>query len=269
MADATSDIFIQDLEAEFGDTGYAFWFKTLELIASQGDGGVLDISENAWRRVIYSKRTDHLRRLYTFCTERDKFQVETLPNGLLRIICKNFAKYADNYTKYGKELQSNFEESLKNVNANRIEEKRTEEKNIYIQRFTFLWGQYPKPVGKKNAERHFLASVKTENDWADIQGALLKYKVSGNVQAGYIQNGSTWFNNWRDWIEPTEQMMKGNNGTQGRNNKNDGRSDQTKRATFEHKPEDVERFRTLQETLRADSERRAKRSGLDPKPDSK
>lgn len=213
MADAQSDIFIQDLEAEFGDTGYAFWFKTLELIASQGEEGILDISENVWRRVIHSRRTDHLRRLYTFCTQRNKFQVEPLSNGLLRIKCDNFVKYADNYTRYGKELQSNFKDSSKNVDANRKEEEK--KKNIYtVDHFLILWKQYPNRQGKKDAKRHFLASVKTADDWNNINIALKNYLASGNVVNDFIKNGSTWFNQWEDWVTPTPSMIRGNNSGQ-------------------------------------------------------
>ena len=98
MSDSSSDLFIQDMEAEFGDTGYTFWFKTLELLGRQTPEGTMEISENVWRKVIHSRRTDHLRRLYAFATERDKLVVETLPNGLLRVTCPKFIEFADEYT---------------------------------------------------------------------------------------------------------------------------------------------------------------------------
>ena len=83
--------------------------------------------------------------------------------------------------------------------------------------FESVWIKYPKMVGKKDAERHFRASVKTEQDFADIQTALENYKKSDTVAKNFIQNGSTWFNNWRDWIIPPntpkdpviENYMKG------------------------------------------------------------
>lgn len=75
--------------------------------------------------------------------------------------------------------------------------------------FESIWLKYPKRDGKKDAMRHFKASVKTEQDWNDINKALQNYIKSEPVQKGFIKNGSTWFNNWRDWVispitKPTE-----------------------------------------------------------------
>ena len=77
-----------------------------------------------------------------------------------------------------------------------------------IQSFPFeeIWERYPNRVGKKEAERHFKASVKTPKDWEDISLALKHYLESERVSKGILQNGSTWFNNWRDWIEYTEPV---------------------------------------------------------------
>ena len=69
---------------------------------------------------------------------------------------------------------------------------------------------YPNRQGKKDALRHYKASVKTEVDVVQIGRALNNYLASGNVKRGYVKNGSTWFNEWRDWVNPTDIMMKGN-----------------------------------------------------------
>jgi hypothetical protein len=98
-SDASSDLFIQEFCERFGDAGYCFWFRTLELLARQGREGSLDISEATWRQVVHSGRTDHLRRLYAFATERGKLQVEILSNGLLRVKCLKFAEIADEYSR--------------------------------------------------------------------------------------------------------------------------------------------------------------------------
>lgn len=69
--------------------------------------------------------------------------------------------------------------------------------------FVSLWERYPKKLGRKAAERHFNASVKTDKDRLDIQNALDNYiariKKEG-IADPYIQHGSTWFNNWQDDI---------------------------------------------------------------------
>lgn len=70
--------------------------------------------------------------------------------------------------------------------------------------FDSLWNLYPRRLGKKQAYRHFLVSVKNDGDWQNINKALNNYLQSKNVKEGntqFIQHGSTWFNNWQDWIE--------------------------------------------------------------------
>lgn len=67
--------------------------------------------------------------------------------------------------------------------------------------FEFIWSQYPNRIGKKQALKHFNTSVRTQDDYLNIQKALANYLNSKAVKSGYIQNGSTWFNNWQDWID--------------------------------------------------------------------
>lgn len=66
--------------------------------------------------------------------------------------------------------------------------------------FKQVYSKYPSKIGKKAAYRHFNSSVKNEQDLASIHRALDNYLLSERVQKGYIQNASTWFNNWEDWI---------------------------------------------------------------------
>lgn len=67
-------------------------------------------------------------------------------------------------------------------------------------RFNMIWLRYPCKEGRKQAWRYFHASVNTPKDWQDIVLAFRNYVASDRVKNGYIQNGKTWFNNWRDWI---------------------------------------------------------------------
>jgi len=71
-----------------------------------------------------------------------------------------------------------------------------------VKGFDDIWSNYPNKVGKKAAQAHFTASIKTEKDFEDIKIALENYLKSERVSKGYIQNASTWFNNWQDWITP-------------------------------------------------------------------
>lgn len=71
--------------------------------------------------------------------------------------------------------------------------------------FDSLWREYPKRLGVKEARKHFNASVKTEADISAIRIALAKYKQHvKDKERQFIQYGSTWFNNWRDWVEFSE-----------------------------------------------------------------
>lgn len=74
--------------------------------------------------------------------------------------------------------------------------------------FDEIWELYPEKDGRKSALRHFMASVKTEEDFELIKKALDNYLDSKKVKCGFIKNGSTWFNNWRDWIDYSEEEEK-------------------------------------------------------------
>ena len=67
--------------------------------------------------------------------------------------------------------------------------------------FGIFWGIYPNKDGKKQAVKHFNASVKSIEDIYDLDKAILNYLKSDKVLAGYIKNGSTFFNNWQDFIK--------------------------------------------------------------------
>jgi len=92
----------------------------------------------------------------------------------------------------------------------KVEVKDKDKKAIFD--FDTIWDQYPDKSGKKQAKKHFNVSVKNNQDWENIIIALNNYLQSGRVKNGYIQKGSTWFNNWQDWIDPTPQMMGRLNG---------------------------------------------------------
>jgi uncharacterized protein YdaU (DUF1376 family) len=77
--------------------------------------------------------------------------------------------------------------------------------------FEDLWGRYPMKDGKRAAERHFGVSVKTPADLEAITAALdtYLYHLRRNVWKK-PKNGSTWFNNWRDWVEWEEHTVAPN-----------------------------------------------------------
>ena len=93
------DLFVMDLERRYGHLGYAFWFKTLELIGSQGEGGVLTISWANYLQKIRTRRAVALQLLGS-CSASGKMVFED-NEVTVKIQCKKFAEFADNYTKYG------------------------------------------------------------------------------------------------------------------------------------------------------------------------
>lgn len=73
------------------------------------------------------------------------------------------------------------------------------------QAFAALWADYPRRIGRKEAWRHFKASVKTPEDYARCRTALENYKatVEGR-EMRFVRQGSTWFNSWQDWVDYAE-----------------------------------------------------------------
>lgn len=74
----------------------------------------------------------------------------------------------------------------------------------YTPFFENIWKRYPNQEGKKLAFKHFLISVKTEEDQKNIEIALNNYINLKKVKDGFVKNGATWFNNWRDYIKYEE-----------------------------------------------------------------
>ena len=69
--------------------------------------------------------------------------------------------------------------------------------------FEYIWQEYPKRDGKKSSLRNFNATIKNENDFLDLCKSVNNYLHTDTVRKGYIKNGSTFFNNWKDFIEPS------------------------------------------------------------------
>jgi len=97
-----------------------------------------------------------------------------------------------------------------NINTNTKNTNTTTTLKDYCANFDEIWARYPAKKGRKAAQRSFKASVKTEQDQKDIHQALDVYLKSETVRNGYVMNGSTWFNNWRDYItDPVDPEYKG------------------------------------------------------------
>ena len=78
--------------------------------------------------------------------------------------------------------------------------------DIWKPRFADLWksGSFRK-LGRVEAQKRFLAQIKTEEGWRDIQAAAVAYNAHCRREAKWYRpmNGSTFFGTrkgWRDWI---------------------------------------------------------------------
>lgn len=105
------------------------------------------------------------------------------------------------HTKFTEDTQS----THGGLTGNRIEENRTKEnRNVPSEHmFETLWNIYPKKDGRKEALKHFLTSVKTLEDFEKCGAAVKNYKLhleEQKIGAQYVKNGSTFFNNWQDWV---------------------------------------------------------------------
>jgi hypothetical protein len=79
--------------------------------------------------------------------------------------------------------------------------------------FEIVWNKYPRRIGRREAYRHFQATVKTPEDLRNIKTALenfLTYHQNAGTKPQFIPHGSTWFNQWLDWVNYQEPA--GNNG---------------------------------------------------------
>jgi hypothetical protein len=80
------------------------------------------------------------------------------------------------------------------------------------QSFEEIWALYPNKDGKKDSRRHFIATVKTPDDLQNIRIALNNYLQSDKVKRGFVKDGKTWFNNWQDWLHPTDAQLHSGKG---------------------------------------------------------
>ncbi len=81
----------------------------------------------------------------------------------------------------------------------------------YSAEFDGLWAMYPRQEGKKEAYRHYLASVLTDQDRVDIKKAIDNYCAHikrEKTELRYIKQGSTFFNNWRDYVNFSGQPIR-------------------------------------------------------------
>ncbi|MDD4893129.1 MAG: DUF4373 domain-containing protein [Candidatus Rickettsiella isopodorum] len=214
MSNANKDDKIISLRSRFGMWGIGVYWTLVELVAEQ----IKEDASRANASFVVSEMIANFRinkrkliEYLTYAQHISLLDYEQKEN-IIHIEISKLLDFADNYIKYdGKSLKT-LQRQNKMSTKHRIDKNRID-KNIHTCVFDFdsLWTLYPKRLGKKAAIKHFNASVKTEEDWNNINKALQNYIAhlkSKNIDMQYTQHGSTWFNNWQDWIEVNHKPEK-------------------------------------------------------------
>ena len=125
--------------------------------------------------------------------------------GTLNIDNKVHKSVIDKLKKGGlyKGLGSILEDAMdKEEDKDKVKDKAMDkEKEI---QFDKIYSQYPKKSGRKEAWKYFKASVTNDIDYGSICKALdnyIKHLEVEKTEPKYIKMASTWFNNWKDWID--------------------------------------------------------------------
>ena len=91
-----------------------------------------------------------------------------------------------------------------------VEEKRGSGGETFLD-FDAAWSLYPKKLGRGKAIKIFNATVKTDDDFTNVKKAIENYKnytVTNNLEEKYIKHGSTFFGEWKDWVNFKSEERK-------------------------------------------------------------
>jgi hypothetical protein len=103
-----------------------------------------------------------------------------------------------NYDTYQSEPATKVTVKKRSLDTNKNDKN---DKNKYIVEFEKLWAKYPFKDGKKSAIKSFNARINSEEKLKEINKALDNYLAHLKANPWKrAKNGSTWFNNWEDWI---------------------------------------------------------------------
>lgn len=138
--------------------------------------------------------------------------------GELKKECKPHKKYISELKKIGlyNYVLKGYRKGINTLQEKEEEKDKEKEKERgkgfdFKKGFDFIWDYYPRKDGRKQSFRHFKATVKTDQDFVNIKQALKNYLFNlekNSTEPQYIKKGSTWFNNWEDWINCPGQDYK-------------------------------------------------------------
>ena len=233
--DAANDDKVQALMYSHGIEGYGLYFMLLER-TYRSENGKLPISKFADKIGLLRltgltiEKFDEIvaSAIEVGCFDRTAYKTEgcLTSNGILKRIASinKLREYDRNRHPRQGDGENVYPDAAPTVDPDKAttlpdkrfecsagekpKKKRKDECPYSLKEFEELWEQYPSKDGKKKAYSHFRGSIKNEKNLQDIRTALKNYLGSERVRNGYYKNGSTWFNNWKDWVnwkEPTKQ----------------------------------------------------------------
>ena len=165
-SDASDDIKIKRLEEEFKNDGYAIFFKTIEIVAKEGEKGRISFQKypQKWLSQRCHVSEEKIQEIYGKMAELGLLNRKSLNRGVLHL--PNFSSRADNYSKYGRR---DFKDPLKELS---VEEKRIEEEKkrlkerieehfkYFVSKHLLITGiPYQPSYGKDKKLLHELADV--------------------------------------------------------------------------------------------------------------
>lgn len=210
------------LESRYGNNGYAFWFKLLEMLGATPDH-FIDCNNDVSCEFLAAKTNS----TWCFCSE----VLDLLAK--LQAICPDLwsqkivwsQKFVDRlagvYKKRGKESPAkpsfcNRNDTIPAVSVTETPQSKVKDsigKKIkgtadagasnYSQDFEKFWAEYPAKVGKADAAKKFKQALKAV-DLETMIKAVKLYSQGEKVKGGFICNPATWLNQGR-WADEAQK----------------------------------------------------------------
>ena len=190
----------------------------IELMCEQADSETGSIPEEHMNNICKTYDKDILKIVHSkFKKDENGYYNATLREHLNKrrayVESRRNNRKSPNIKKDMNNICKTYDSHMENENEIKDKDEIKDKEGFAVDEcFEEIWALYPNKIGRKQAYKHFKASVRSDKDFENIHIALKNYIKSDRVGGGFIQNGSTWFNNWQDWVYPTQSMLTGKNG---------------------------------------------------------
>jgi len=172
------------------------------------DRGQKLYSLQTWKNIFGKGWSIQKVRTFFKLLEKDNMIMTEGLRNTTRLTVLNYKTYQDKTTTSQQAPNKHLTSSQQAPNNNRrikeLKNDKNDKKKTYSDFFEKLWSKYPRKDGKKEALKHFNASVKNKKDCESIEMAVnnyIDYLKENNTESRYIKKGSTFFNNWQDWMD--------------------------------------------------------------------